>query len=98
MPDKDTIDRAYELITSRYESELTDDVVHGLIAEVLALRGVTARSDAEVSALSDAEVSALVRALCRWSALAGFLYGVVEMNCTGLAMQIAQKKWEEAHA
>ncbi len=90
MPDKDIIDRAHELITSEYESEPADDVIRGLIAEVLALRGVTARSDAVMSAL--------IRANGRWSTLAGFLYGVVEMNCTGRAMEIAQKKWEEAHA
>jgi hypothetical protein len=90
MPDKDIIDRANELITSGYESEPADDVVHGLIAEVLTLRAGPA--------WSDAEVSALIRANVRWSTLAGFLYGVVETNCTGRAMEIAQKKWEEAHA
>ena len=90
MPDKDIIDRANELIASGYESEPADDVVDGLIAEVLALRGLTARSDAAVSAL--------VRANGRWSTLAGFLYGVVEMNCTGHAMGIARKKWDDAHA
>jgi hypothetical protein len=90
MPDKDIIDRANELIASWHESEPADDVVRGLIAEVLALRGVAARSDAVMSAL--------IRANGRWSTLAGFLYGLVEMNCTGRAMEIAQKKWEESHA
>jgi hypothetical protein len=90
MPEIDIIDRANELITSGYESEPADDVVHGLIAEVLALRGLVSRSDAEVSVL--------IRANGRWSTLAGFLYGVLEMNCTGFAMQIAQKKWDDAHA
>jgi hypothetical protein len=74
------------------------EVIDAALADLRRLRGVTARSDAEVSARSDAEVSALVRANGRWSTLAGFLYGVVEMNCTGRAMEIAQKKWEEAHA
>jgi hypothetical protein len=90
MPDKDIIDRANELIASWHESEPADDVIRGLIFEVMALRGVVSRSDAVMSAL--------IRANGRWSTLAGFLYGVVEMNCTGLAMEIAQKKWEEAHA
>jgi hypothetical protein len=90
MPEIDIIDRAHELLTSEYESEPADDVVRGLIAEVLALRGVTARSDAVMSAL--------IRANGRWSTLAGFLYGVVEMTCDGHAMQFARKKWEEAHA
>jgi hypothetical protein len=90
MPDKDIIDRAHALIASWHGSEPADDVVRGLIAEVLALRGVTARSDAMMSAL--------IRANGQWSTLAGFLYGVLEMNCTGFAMQIARKKWEEAHA
>jgi hypothetical protein len=74
------------------------EVIDAAIAELRRLRGEVSRSDAEVSALSDAEVSALVRANGRWSTLAGFLYGVVEMNCTGRAMEIAQKKWEESHA
>jgi hypothetical protein len=90
MPEIDIIDRANELIASGHESELTGGVVHGLISEVLALRGLVSRSDAEVSVL--------IRANGRWSTLAGFLYGLVEMNCTGRAMEIAQKKWEEAHA
>ena len=90
MPELDIIDRAHTLLATEYESEPTDDVVRGLIAEVLALRGVAARSDAAVSAL--------VRANGRWSTLAGFLYGVLEMNCTGHAMKVAKKKWEEAHA
>ncbi len=90
MPDKDIIDRANELIASWHESEPADDVIRDLISEVLALRGLVSRSDAEVSAL--------IRSSGRWSTLAGFLYGVVETNCTGLAMQIARKKWEEAHA
>ncbi|NCA16928.1 MAG: hypothetical protein EBS90_07760 [Betaproteobacteria bacterium] len=90
MPTSDIIDRAHELLESEYESEPTDDVIRGLIAEVLALRGVAARSDAAVLTL--------VRANGRWSTLAGFLYGVLEMTCDGHAMKIAQKKWEEAHA
>jgi hypothetical protein len=90
MPDKDIIDRAHALIASWHESEPADDVVRGLIAEVLALRGVMSRSDVVMSDL--------IRANGRWSTLAGFLYGVVEMNCTGLAMEIAHKKWEEANA
>jgi hypothetical protein len=90
MPEIDIVDRAHELMTSEYESEPASGVVHGLIAEVLALRGLVSRSDAEVSVL--------IRANGRWSTLAGFLYGVLEMNCTGRAMEIAQKKWEEAHA
>ena len=90
MPEIDIIDRAHALIASGYESEPAYDVVHGLIAEVLALRGAAARSDAVVSAL--------IRANGRWSALAGFLYGGLEMTCDGHVMQIARKKWEEAHA
>jgi hypothetical protein len=90
MPEIDIIDRAHALIASGYESEPADDVVRGLISEVTALRGVAARSDAVMSAL--------IHANGRWSTLAGFLYGVLEMNCTGRAMEIAQKKWLEAHA
>jgi len=90
MPKRDIIDRAYALIASEYESESTDDVVRGLIAEVMALRGVTARSDAAVSAL--------VRANGRWSTLAGFLYGLMTRTCERQALEIARKKWEEAHA
>jgi len=90
MPEIDIIDRAYALIASEYESESTDDVVRGLIAEVLALRGVAARSDAAVSAL--------VRANGRWSTLAGFLYGLMTRTCERQALEIARQKWEEAHA
>jgi hypothetical protein len=90
MPDKDIIDRANELVASWPWSEPADDVLRGLIAEVQALRGFTARSDAVISAL--------IRANGRWSALAGFLYGGLEMTCDGHVMQIARKKWEEAHA
>jgi hypothetical protein len=90
MPDKDIINRAHVLLESKYEDEDADAVIHGLIAEVQALRGAMSRSDAVMSDL--------IRANGRWSTLAGFLYGLVEMNCTGFAMQIAQKKWEEAHA
>jgi hypothetical protein len=90
MPDKDIINRAHVLLESKYEDEDADAVIHGLIAEVQALRGAMSRSDAMMSAL--------IHANGQWSTLAGFLYGVVEMNCTGRAMEIAQKKWLEAHA
>jgi hypothetical protein len=90
MPDKDIISRAHVLLESKYEDEDADAVIHGLIAEVQALRGAMSRSDAVMSDL--------IRANGRWSTLAGFLYGLVEMNCTGFAMQIAQKKWDDAHA
>jgi hypothetical protein len=90
MPDKDIINRAHVLLESKYEDEDADAVIHGLIAEVQALRGAMSRSDAVMSDL--------IRANGRWSTLAGFLYGLVEMNCTGFAMQIAQKKWDDAHA
>jgi hypothetical protein len=66
------------------------EVIDAALAELRRLRGLVSRSDAAVSAL--------IRANGQWSTLAGFLYGVVEMNCTGRAMEIAQKKWEEAHA
>jgi hypothetical protein len=66
------------------------EVIDAALAELRRLRGLVSRSDAAVSAL--------IRANGQWSTLAGFLYGVVEMNCTGRAMKIAQKKWEEAHA
>jgi len=90
MPKRDVIDRAYALIQNESHAEHPDHVVRDLISEVLALRAVAARSDAAVAAL--------VRANGRWSTLAGFLYGVLEMNCTGHAMKVAKKKWEEAHA
>ena len=90
MPEIDIIVRAHALIASDYESEPTDDVIRGLIAEVLALRGVAARSDAAVSAL--------IRANGRWSTLAGFLYGLMERNANEHAWSVATKKWEEAHA
>ncbi len=66
------------------------EVIDAALAELRRLRGAMSRSDAVMSAL--------IRANGRWSTLAGFLYGLVEMNCTGRAMEIAQKKWEEAHA
>ena len=90
MPEPDIIDRAHALIASGYEADPADDVIRDLISEVMALRGVAKRSDAAVSAL--------IRANGRWSTLAGFLYGVLEMTCDGHAMKIARKKWEEAHA
>lgn len=90
MPELDIIDRAHTLLATEYESEPTDDVVRGLIAEVLALRGVAARSDAAVAAL--------VRANGRWSTLAGFLYGLMTRTCERQALEIARQKWEEAHA
>ena len=85
----DIINRAHVLLESQYEDEDSDAVIHGLISEVLALRGVAARSDAAVSAL--------VKANGRWSTLAGFLYGLMATNCERRAMELATKKWEEAH-
>jgi hypothetical protein len=73
------------------------EVIYAAIAELRRLRGLVSRADAVMSR-SDAMMSALIHANGQWSTLAGFLYGVVEMNCTGRAMEIAQKKWEEAHA
>ena len=89
MPKRDIIDRALALIESGYESELPHNVVRDLISEVLALRGVAARSDAAVSAL--------VKANGRWSTLAGFLYGLMATNCERRVMELATKKWKEAH-
>ena len=89
MPQRDIIDRAHTLLESRYEDEDADAVIHGLISEVLALRGVAARSDAAVSAL--------VKANGRWSTLAGFLYGLMTTTCERQALEIARQKWEEAH-
>jgi hypothetical protein len=66
------------------------EVIDAALAELRRLRGAMSRSDAMMSAL--------IHANGQWSTLAGFLYGVVEMNCTGRAMEIAQKKWLEAHA
>lgn len=99
MPEIDIIDRARMLLSSMPEaeptddvvqSEPTDDVIRDLISEVLALRGVAARSDAAVAAL--------IRANGRWSTLAGFLYGLMTRTCERQALEIAREKWEEAHA
>jgi hypothetical protein len=90
MPKRDIIDRAYAVIQNEHHAEDSDHVIRDLISEVMALRGVAARSDAAVSAL--------VRANGRWSTLAGFLYGLMTRTCERQALEIARQKWEEAHA